>query len=205
VKQHELVDGEEARLGAYYFPYAQTPADTVGFAIKTTGDPTLVVSAVRQALAGLDPELLFGDVTTLPERVARSLDPRRTPMLLSLGFGAVALLLATVGIYGVLAYQVSQRTREIGIRMALGSDAAGVLRLIVREGAWLVIIGLAAGLIGVLALRQIIVSQLYGVGPLDPFVLMTVSAVLALAALPACLVPARRAARVDPVVALGQR
>jgi predicted permease len=205
VKQRELVDGEDARLGAYYFPYAQAPRRNVGFAIRTTGDPALVVSGMRQVLAGLDPELLFGDVTTLPERVARSLHPRRTPMLLSLGFGAVALLLATVGIYGVLAYQVSQRTREIGIRLALGSDAAGVLRLIVREGAWLVAIGLAAGLLGVLALRQIIVSQLYGVGPLDPLVLTSVSAVLTLAALIACLVPARRASRVDPVIALGQR
>ena len=159
---------------------------------------------VRQAIASVDPELLFDDVQALPQRVERSLHSRRTPMLLSLGFGAVALLLASVGIYGVLAYQVSQRTREIGIRMTLGSDAASILRLIFREGAVLVLIGLAVGVAGALALRQVIVSQLYGVGPLDPLVLLSVSAVLALAAFLACLAPARRAARVSPVVALGR-
>lgn len=126
-------------------------------------------------------------------------------MLLSLGFGVVALLLATVGIYGVLAYQVSQRTREIGIRMTLGSDAGAILRLILREGATLVVIGLAIGALGTLALRQVIASQLYGVGALDPVVLLSVSGLLAIAALAACLEPARRASRVDPVVALAQR
>jgi ABC-type antimicrobial peptide transport system permease subunit len=126
-------------------------------------------------------------------------------MLLSLGFGVIALLLASLGIYGVLAYQVSQRTREIGIRMALGSDARSVLRLVLREGAVLVLMGLAVGIAGAVALRQVIASQLYGVGVLDPAVLVSVSGVLALAALFACLVPARRASRVDPVVALAQR
>jgi predicted permease len=205
VKLRELVEGEQSRQGAYYFPYAQTPDNDVGFVIKTTDDPMQVAGAVRRALAGIDPELLFGDVRALPERVESSLHSRRTPMLLSLGFGTVALLLASIGIYGVLAYQVSQRTREIGIRMTLGSDAAGILRLILREGTVLVLIGLAAGVAGTLALKQVIASQLYGVGALDPLVLGSVSAVLALAALFACLAPARRAARVDPVVALAQR
>ena len=123
-------------------------------------------------------------------------------MLLSLAFGAVALLLASVGIYGVLAYQVGQRTREIGIRMALGSDAAGILRLILREGAVLVVLGLAGGFVTLLALRRVIASQLYGVGALDPTVILLVTAVLGLASLVACLAPARRAARVNPVEAL---
>ena len=159
---------------------------------------------MRQVFARLDPELLFGDVTALPDRVERSLHPRRTPMLLSLGFGAVALLLASIGIYGVLAYQVSQRTREIGIRMALGGDAAGILRLVLREGlcSWRSVLPPAS--LGAIALRQVIASQLYGVGALDPLVLTSVSVVLGLAALFACLAPARRAARVNPVIALGQ-
>jgi len=123
-------------------------------------------------------------------------------MLLSLAFGLVALLLASIGIYGVLAYQVVQRTREIGIRLALGSDAAGVLRLVLREGLALVLVGVAGGVAGALALRGVIASQLYGVGALDPLVLLTVTGVLALAALAACLGPAVRAARVDPVEAL---
>jgi predicted permease len=205
VKLRELVEGEQARVGAYYFPYAQLSTTDLGFVIKTTGDPMQVAGAVRQALASIDPQLLFGDVKALPERVEGSLQPRRTPMLLSLGFGAVALLLAAVGIYGVLAYQVSQRTREIGIRMTLGSDAASILRLILREGAVLILVGLGAGIVGAIALRQVIASQLYGVGALDPVVLGSVSAVLALAAFLACLAPARRAARVDPVVALAQQ
>jgi putative ABC transport system permease protein len=205
VKQRELVEGVESRVGAYYRPYAQGPWDGFGIVVKTTGDPMRAVGAVRQAVASLDPELLLGDVVAMPDRVARSLQPRRAPMLLSLGFGGVALLLAAIGIYGVLAYQVSQRTREIGIRMTLGSDAGGILRLIFREGAALVLIGLVAGAGGALALRQVIASQLYGVGALDPRVLSSVAAVLAAAAFLACLAPARRAARVDPVVALAQR
>jgi putative ABC transport system permease protein len=205
VKLRELVEGEQARLGAYYFPYAQSTQNGVGFVIKTTGDPMRVASGVRQTIASTDPELLFGDVKALPDRVESSLHPRRTPMLLSLGFGGVALLLAAIGIYGVLAYQVSQRTREIGIRMTLGSDSGAIHRLILREGAMLVLIGLAAGVAGTLALKRVITSQLYGVAALDPLVIASVSGVLAAAALVACLAPARRAARVDPVVALAQR
>jgi hypothetical protein len=132
----------------------------------------------------------------------RSLNPRRTPMLLSLAFGIVALLLASVGIYGVLAYQVGQRTREIGIRMALGSDGRGIMRLVLGEGLVLVLVGLTAGMAGALGLRGLIASQLYGIGPLDPIVILAVTGVLTLASLAACLGPARRAGRVDPATAL---
>jgi predicted permease len=205
IKLNGLVDGEQGRLGAYYFPYAQDPSRSIGFAIQTTQDPTKVTSAVRHALASLDPELSFHDVVAMPDRVERSLGSRRTPMLLSLAFGAVALLLASIGIYGVLTYQVSLRTREIGIRMTLGSDPAGILGLVVREGAILVVLGLLLGLAGTFALRRVIASQLYGVGALDAWVMLTVSALLMLTALLACLAPARRAAKVNPVVALAQR
>jgi len=202
IKQQELLEGEQSRLGAYYFPYAQNPRSTVGLAIKTTADPLQTVNSVRRTLAALDPQLLFSDVKALEERVEASLQPRETPMMLSLAFGALALMLAAVGIYGVLAFQVSQRTREIGIRIALGSDGGSILRLILREGAVLVFVGLVIGVAATVALRQVIASQLYGVGALDPVVLASVSAVLTLAAFLACLVPASRAARVDPVVAL---
>jgi putative ABC transport system permease protein len=205
IKMHGLVEGEEARLGTYYFPYAQDPSRSVGFAIQTTQDPALLTSAVRQVLSTLDPELSFHDAVAMPDLVERSLGARRTPMMLALAFGAVALLLASVGIYGVLAYQVSQRTREIGIRMTLGSDAARILRLVLREGALLVAIGLGVGLAGALALQRVIASQLYGVGALDPRVMVSVSAVLIVAAFIACLGPARRAARIDPAAALAQR
>ena len=127
---------------------------------------------------------------TLSERVELSLNQRRAPMLLSLAFGLVALLLASVGLYGVLAYQVAQRTREIGIRMALGSDRARIMRLVLREGATLVIIGLAAGAVGAILLRTFIRSQLYGVGAFDPLVMLAVVAMLTRGR---CCVPRTRA------------
>jgi predicted permease len=205
MKQQALIEDKGAQLGAYYLPFAQSPDSQAGFVIKTTGDPVSATNAIQRTLATVDPELKLGDVKVMPERIEQSLHARRTPMMLSLGFGMIALLLASIGIYGVLAYQVSQRTREIGIRMALGSNAAGVLRLILREGALLVCVGLAVGLIGAVALRDVIASQLFGVGVLDPVVLVSVCAVLVIAALLACVVPARRASRVDPVVALAQQ
>jgi ABC-type antimicrobial peptide transport system permease subunit len=197
-----LVDDEDARLGAYYFPYAQAPARNVGFAIRTKGDPVKTANAVRLALVSLDPELPLYNVMAMTERIERSLDPRRTPMVLSLSFAFVALVLATIGIYGVLACQVNQRTREIGIRMALGSGAMGILRLVLREGALLVGVGLMIGIGGAIVLRTVLVAQLYGVGVLDPGVLVAVTGTLATAAAAAALGPAWRAARVDPVVAL---
>ena len=117
----------------------------------------------------------------------------------------MALLLAAIGMYGVLAYHVGQRTREIGIRMALGSDAAAILRLILNEAASLVIVGLAAGFAGAIALRGAIAAQLYGVGALDPVVMGGAVAILAATSLVACLGPARRAVQVSPLVALSRQ
>ena len=127
---------------------------------------------MQRVLAEIDPEMQAYDVFAMSERVEKSLNPRRAPMVLSLAFGVVALLLASIGLYGVLAYQVSQRTREIGIRMALGSDTPGILRLVINEGALLVALGLAGGLVGAVVLRGVIASQLYGVGALDPMVML---------------------------------
>jgi ABC-type antimicrobial peptide transport system permease subunit len=205
VKLKGLIEGEDARAGAYYIPYAQNPSRNVGIAVRTAGNPADLTTAIQRALTVVDPEMKAYDVFSLAERVEKSLNPRRTPMMLALGFGLVALLLASVGIYGVLAYQVAQRTREIGIRMALGSDGGGIMRLVLREGVMLLVVGLAAGVIGAVMLRTVIASQLYGVGSFDPVVLLTVVGVLAMAALAACLGPARRAARVSPVVALSQQ
>ena len=145
------------------------------------------------------------DVFSMSDRVEKSLNSRRAPMLLSTAFGLLALLLASIGLYGVLAYHVSQRTREIGIRLALGSDARAILRLVLSEGVLLVALGIAGGVAGALALRGVIASQLYGVGALDPMVILTAVAVLAVVSLIACLGPARRAARVSPLVALSEQ
>jgi len=204
VKLRGLIEGEDARTGAYYLPYAQDPSRSIGFAVRTKGSSDLasVTAAVQRTLGSIDPETQMYDTFAMRERIGRSLNPRKAPMLLSIAFGAVALLLATIGIYGVLAYQVSQRTREIGIRMALGSDPAGILRMVLREGVGLLIVGLAGGLAGAVVLRGVIASHLFGVGALDARVILAVTGVLALAAVVASLGPARRAARVDPVVAL---
>ena len=123
-------------------------------------------------------------------------------MLLAMVFGGVALFLAAIGLYGVLAYQVAQRRKEIGIRMALGSEPRGIVTLVMREGLLLVAAGLVTGLAGALAIGRAMASQLYGVGTADPTVLGIVTAALVLVAFAACAVPARRAARIDPVIAL---
>jgi predicted permease len=205
VKLKGLVEGEEARAGAYYMPFSQDPSRGIGLAVRSRGDLGAITAAVRRALADIDPETQAFDVFSMSERVEKSLNPRRAPMLLSTAFGLLALLLASIGLYGVLAYHVSQRTREIGIRLALGSDARGILRLVLSEGVLLVALGIAGGVVGALALRGAIASQLYGVGALDPMVMLTAVAVLAFVSLIACLGPARRAARVSPLVALSEQ
>jgi predicted permease len=205
VKLKGLIEGEGARVGAFYMPLAQQMRRDMAFAVRTVNDPASITGTLQRAVAEIDPDTALYDIFTMTSRVEKSLNPRRTPMLLSIAFGGVALLLAAIGIYGVLAYQVAQRTREFGIRIALGSDTRRILGLVLREGLLLVGVGLGAGIVGAVLLRQLIVSQLYGVGAFDPVVLGGVTVVLAFASLLACLGPARRATRVDPVIALGQQ
>jgi putative ABC transport system permease protein len=141
-------------------------------------------------------------VSTMAQREELSLASRRTSLLLALGFGVLALFLSAVGIYGVLAYLVAQRRKEIGIRVALGSTHSGIVKLIVREGFLLVGIGLLLGIGGAVSLRNVVSSQIYGVGPLDPMVIGAVIGVFGVVALCACILPARSAMRVDPVIVL---
>ncbi len=205
VRLRSLVEGERtSRVGAYYFPYAQRPVRSFALAIRTTQEPTAVTAAVRRELAGIDPELPFYNVRQMTDRLDESLVDRRTPMLLAIGFAVVALFLAGIGIYGVLAYQVSQRAREIGIRMALGAAASSIFRMVLGEGALIVLVGAALGLLGSFLLRQTMQSQLYENGAMDPRVLGAVGVVLLTVALVACILPARRAARTDPVIALNE-
>ncbi len=203
VKCRALVDPDE-RVGAYYFPYEQSPRDDLTFAVRTPAEPSALVSALRKAMAEIDPELPIFDVRTMEERISESLVSRKSPMLLAMSFGFVALFLAGVGIYGVLAYMVTQRTREIGIRMALGSSAERIFQLIVREGILLLALGFSLGFAGTLGLSRYVESVLFGVRSLDPTVLASVAGLLAAVALIACVLPARRAARVDPMTALRQ-
>ena len=172
------------------------------FAIRTAATPVTITAAVRREIAAIDPELPLYSVRTIEDLMDRSLSGRRTPMVLAIAFGSLALLLAAVGIYGVLAYQVTQRTREMGIRMALGSDAGAIFRLVLGEGAALLAIGFGLGLVGAFALRGTLASQLYEVGSMDPTVIAIVTVVLCTVGLVACAAPARRAARIDPLIAL---
>ncbi len=196
---------EKEPVGAYYFPFAQNVGRGMTLVARTTGEPTAVAGAIRQAVTALDPELPFFSVKTMQQRVDESLVSRKTPMLLATLFGGIALFLAAVGIYGVLAYQVAQRRKEIGIRMALGSDRGRIFRLIVWEGLWLLCLGVGVGLAGAFAIRRAMATQLFGVQPMDPFVLAAVVGVLGTVALVACSVPARRAARIDPLIALNDQ
>ncbi len=190
-----------------YLPYTQVPA-TTGLlrapfvAIRSTGEPDAVASAVRSALREIDPSLPIAEVRTLAEVVTASESrPRFMTLVLTL-FGGVSLLLAAVGIYGVIAYSVAQRTRELGIRIALGAPAAAVLRVVLGRGFALTIGGVLLGVGGALALARFLSAFLFGVQPTDARTLAAVSLLLAAVALLACVPAARRALRVDPLVAL---
>jgi ABC-type antimicrobial peptide transport system permease subunit len=200
--RYENMDDSGAIVGAYYLSNAQQPASSFTFAVKSSADPTSIVRALRAEIARLDPDLAIFDIHSMSERIDLSLSSRRTSMLLANAFGGIALFLASLGIYGVLAYLVAQRTREIGIRVALGSSRAGILRLVLREGFQLVAVGCVLGMIAAASLQKAVASEVYGIRPFDPLVLGGVMALLAAIALLACAVPARRAMRVDPMVAL---
>jgi predicted permease len=192
----------DTRFGTYYFPLAQDEMRTSTLAIRTSGDPLSITGSVRQALASIDPELPLYSVRTMEDRIGESVTDRRTPMMLAGMFAAVALFLAAMGLYGVLAYQVAQRRREIGIRMALGSEPSGIFALVLREGMTLLAVGLVVGLGGAFAIRRTMESQLYGVSAMDPLVLAAVGGVLGVVAVAACALPARRAAKIDPSTVL---
>jgi predicted permease len=202
IRLEDLTEGQP--VGAYFFPMAQETPRLVTFAIKTGPRPESLTGSIRATLASLDPELPVFDAKTMDARTNAALVNRRSPALLSLSFGVVALLLSAVGLYGVLAYLVTQRSREIAIRIAIGSGPHAVFGLVFREGAALVGTGLLAGALGVLALRRTMDSLLFGVQPLDPVVIGAAVAVLVAVALAACAFPARRATRIAPWAVLAE-
>ncbi len=203
LKLHDLTEGKTT-VGAYFFPMDQDISSGMTFAVRTASDPAALSGSVRGALSQLDRELPVFDLQTLDQRMEKSLVSRRSPVLLSLSFGLVALLLSAIGIYGVLAYLVTQRRKEIGIRIALGSSARGIFELVLREGLMLIVGGFVVGALGAAALRRSLQSQLFGVSATDPIVLATVTIVLAAVAILACALPARRATRIDPIIALAE-
>ena len=187
---------------AFFVPFSQSPDSTMEVALLTAVEPTSMATAVRNAVAAIDPEQPVFDISTMEERLAASVAPRRFNLVLLASFALLAMLLAGVGIYGVVSYSVSQRTHEVGIRMALGAQRRDVLKLIVAQGMVLLLMGIGVGLIGAFLLTRFLAALLYGVRPTDSATFAAVSLLLAAVAIVACCIPARRATRVDPVVAL---
>jgi putative ABC transport system permease protein len=187
---------------AMYFPAAARLWPLMDVVVRTAGKPEAALTAIRQRLHALDSELPMSNVRTMEQWISlASAQPRLNALLLAI-FAAVALLIAVIGIYGLLSYSVSQRTREIGLRLAIGAQPAGVLRLIVRQGMAVAMSGIGAGLVASLAVSRVLATLLYGVRGRDPLTFGAVAAVLATVSLLACYIPARRAARVDPIIAL---
>ena len=187
---------------AFYRPFAQFPDGNLNVVIRTTGDPMAVAGAARTQVRTLDPNLPVASVRSMESVVAEATARSRLSSYLLAGFAGVALLLAAIGLYGVISYGVAQRRGEIGVRVALGADRGSIVGLIVRQGMVLTAVGLAVGLGGALALSQLLRSLLFGVGAVDPVTFLAVPLVLAAAALLASYLPANRAAGTDPAVAL---
>ena len=185
-----------------YQPLAQSYRSSMNLLIRTAGDPIRIVPVIQARLHQLEPTITIFNIRTLGEHVGRSLYVERMESMLLAFFGLLALALTAVGIYGVVAYSVAQRTREVGIRMALGAQRRDVLKLILMKGLTLIAWGIALGLVGCYWLSRLVSSQLFGVSPNDPATLATVAAVLVAVALLASYLPARRATKVDPLLAL---
>jgi putative ABC transport system permease protein len=185
-----------------YLPHKQHAVDSLTIVVRTAGEPAAFVPVARVELATLDRELPISAVRTMDEVVGRSIVERRFMMLLLGIFAAVAILLAAIGVYGVLAYIVSQRTQEIGVRLAIGASPADVVRLFLREGVALAAAGLLIGVVSALAAGRVLASLLFGVTTTDPLTFVGVTLALGIAALGASYLPARRAAAVDPMTAL---
>jgi len=185
-----------------YFPYLQVTGPSMSIVVRTASNPLSLVAAMKSQIQEIDKDLPIADVKTMRQLLSESVSGRRFNTLLLTVFAVVALVLAAVGIYGVMTYSVSQRTHEIGIRMALGARASEVLKLVVGQGMFLTLAGVATGVVASLFLTRLMSSMLFGVTATDPITFAAVSALLAGVALGACFIPARRAAKVDPMVAL---
>lgn len=185
-----------------YSPFWRRDADQAFIALRSSLPPARMIPAIRAAVRSLDPTLAVADIQTMDQRVSEAGALRRFQTSLFGVFAAVALFLAAIGLYGVMAYSVKQRTREIGIRLALGAQPSSVLKMIIRQGMTLTILGIFIGVGGAFALTRLLASLLYGIAPTDPATFIVVSAVLLGVSLFACWIPARRAMRVEPIEAL---
>jgi predicted permease len=200
IKQTSLLDTPEPQ---FYRPYAADPWTNVTVALRTDrGDPALLASAVRQSVQRLDPAMPVFNVRTMESIVEEARSASRTFGLLLTAFAIVALVLAAAGVYAVTAFLVEQRTRELGVRVALGAEPVRVAGMVLREGLMLAMVGVAVGLGGALATARVLESMLYGVSTTEPLAFVEAAIVLGCTAALASYAPARRASRVDPMVAL---
>jgi putative ABC transport system permease protein len=197
---HQGVD-KEIRP-AVYLSYRQAPPGQMWLAVRGAVDALSLAPAVRSAVQAVDPALPVYEVMPMGERLANSVAARRFNLLLLGIFALLALLLAAVGVYGVISYLVTQRTHEVGIRMALGARGSDVLRLFMRQGMSLAVTGLAIGLLGAFSLTRVMTSLLFSISATDPITFAAVTLLLTLVAVAACFLPARRATKVDPMAAL---
>jgi len=189
-------------MAQLYLPFSQRPAADVRFVIKSSVPPLSLVGAVRTEIQAVDPDQPLVGLSTMEQLVAEDLSAPKFRTTLLSAFGLTALLLSVVGLYGVLSYTVAQRSREIGMRMALGAQQSAILRLVLRDGVPLVLTGVAIGLVGAYALTRVLESMLFGVGVRDPGVFAGAPLLLMAVAMVAVLIPAVRATRVDPVKTL---
>jgi putative ABC transport system permease protein len=185
-----------------YWPHPELVMSEMTIVVRTANEPLALVSAVRNELQQMDPEQPMAAVSTMDQLLAGTLSRSRFTMLVLGVFAALALVLACVGIYGVIAYSVTQRTQEFGIRMALGANRRDVFRLVFGQGGRLILLGTGLGIVAALIITRLMATLLYGISATDPLTFATVALLLALVALAACYIPARRATRVDPIVAL---
>jgi len=208
--RHSQVVGEESSGGAvqgsgkgvYYFPLYQENSSAVFLIARTHGEPASLGATIREAVHQVDPSQPVSDLKTMDERITISMGPRRSAVALLSVFAAMALTLAAVGLFGLIRYNVTQRTQEIGVRLAIGASARDVLRMILGESLRLAGLGVLGGLIAAFALTRVLASLLYGVSATDPLTFVAMALLLTLVALMASWIPARRATRVDPLVAL---
>ena len=207
--EHVGLEGQTANTAEFYFNFDQIPVATlaryvrrVNLLVRTTVEPLSLAGSVRNQISALDKDQAVFNVRTMEQALSRSVAARRFSMILLAVFALLALTLAAVGIYGVISYSVAQRTREVGIRMALGASMIDVIKLVLRDGLKLVLIGVGVGLAGALALTRLMATLLFGVTPTDALTYATVALGLIIVALIACCIPARRATKVDPLVAL---
>jgi putative ABC transport system permease protein len=185
-----------------YVPYAQFAQPTMNVVVRAASNPMNLATVLQAQVSAVDKDITLSAVTSMDDVLGASVaQPRFSAQLLS-AFAALALLLAAVGLYGLMAYSVTQRRTEIGIRMALGATREDVLKLILRQGSRLTLTGIGIGLVGSLAATRVLSSMLFAVTPKDPATFITVAFLLVAVALGACYIPARRAAKVDPMVAL---